>query len=466
MFGVCDNDKTIHFVGIGGIGVSGLAEIVHRLGFVVQGSDKAHSSNLDRLEKLGIKVFVGHDASYVDNANFVVYSSAIKSDNVELVRAKSLRIPCLPRAEMLSQIVRLKKSIVAAGSHGKTTVTSLCGSILEMALLCPTIINGGVINAYKTNAKLGEGEWIVVESDESDGSFKQFAPTIGIITNIDREHISHYGSFENLKNSFKIFLENIAFFGSGIVCVDDENVREIINDLPDRRIITYAIERDAMIRAVNIRPSYTSTTFDVAIETSTEKSVLRDVSIPLLGEHNVKNSLAAIGAALELGIDKEIIKSTLATFAGVWRRFTFVGELNGMRIFDDYAHHPTEIKALLSAAKQATSGKIAIVHQPHRYTRLNMLFQDFVDCFDLADVVIITPIYKADETETAKLDSRDLYNELLKKGKTAFFAETPDEVKKIIMDLPNSFDFDENPIILFSGAGNISKWARRMSDLL
>ncbi len=443
--------EVIHFVGIGGIGMSGIAEIMHSLGYVVQGSDKRQSQNTDRLERIGIKVFIGHDAKNVENASVVVYSSAIKPNNPELIRARELKIPCLTRAEMLSQIVRFKKSVVVSGSHGKTTVTSLCASILEMASFHPTVVNGGIIHSYNTNAKLGTGDWAVIESDESDGSFTQFFPTIGIITNIDKEHITHYGNFENLKSAFKTFLNNLPFYGAGIVCIDDPNIADIVKNMTDRKIITYSIEQNSMFRAVNIKKSENGAVFDVAHN----DEIIQDISIPLLGDHNIKNALSAIAMATELGISMDIVKATLSSFTGVNRRFTKVGVIGETLVIDDYAHHPTEIKSLLKSARQKVSGKIVIIHQPHRFTRLNTLFDEFCHCFDLADEIIITPVYKADDVETAPITADDLYKALKSQEKDVLFANEQNEIQEIL----RAEQFSRNDIILFAGAGSISKWA-------
>ena len=463
MFAVCDNNKTIHFIGLGGIGVSGIAEILHSIGYIVKGSDKVHSQNLERLEKLGIATFVGHDSRNVGKADIVVYSSAIGKDNPELIHARSHKIPCLSRAEMLSQIVRLKKSVVVAGSHGKTTVTSLCAAILEMASYDPTVINGGVINSYKTNAKLGSGDWSVIESDESDGSFVQLFPTIGIVTNIDKEHLSHYGNFDNLKQSFKVFLHNIPFYGAGIVCVDDPNVEDLISDITDRKIITYSIEKDSMFKAVNITKSKSVSVFDVLINKDGKQEVVQNLSIHMLGDHNIRNALSAIAMSSELGIDMEIVKSTLAVFSGVKRRFTPVGTIDGIRVIDDYAHHPTEVLAILDSASQTTNGKVVIVCQPHRFTRLNLLFDEFSNCFDKADMIIIVPVYKADENETASITSKDLYESLLSKGKDTLFANDQIELEALIKDLISNDKITSDDILLFAGAGSISKWAKEIT---
>ena len=458
MFAVCDQDKTIHFIGLGGIGVSGIAEILHSLGYIVQGSDKSHSQNLERLEKLGILTFVGHDAKHVENADIVVYSSAIQSDNPELLRAQELKIPCLSRAEMLSQIVRFKKSIVVSGSHGKTTVTSICAAILEMASFDPTVVNGGVINSYKTNAKLGTGDWVVIESDESDGSFVKFFPTIGIVTNIDKEHLNHYGSFENLKLAFKTFLNNLPFYGAGIVCVDDENVRDIIKDIHDRKIITYSIDQDSMFKAINIRKTGDGSKFDV----QTINGIIENFSIPMMGDHNIRNSLSAIAMAVELKIDMDIVRSTLSSLSGVKRRFTHVGKIDDILVIDDYAHHPTEIKALVNSAKQKIKGRVVIICQPHRFTRLNTLFEEFCDSFEGADTIIVMPVYKADDTETGTITSNDLFENLLSKEKNTFFANDKDELKNMLLSMISKNEINSEDIILFAGAGSISRWAHEI----
>lgn len=454
MFAISNGSEIIHFVGIGGIGMSGIAEIMHSLGYVVQGSDKVHSQNIERLERLGIKAFIGHDAENVANANVVVYSSAIKQNNPELQRARELKIPCLTRAEMLSQIVRFKKSVVVSGSHGKTTVTSLCASILEMASFHPTVVNGGIIHSYNTNAKLGTGDWAVIESDESDGSFTQFFPTIGIITNIDKEHIAHYGNFENLKSAFRTFLNNLPFYGAGIVCIDDPNVADIVKDMNDRKIVTYSIDQNSMFKAVNIRKSENGAIFDV----NHNGEIIENISIPLLGDHNIKNALSAIAMADELGIDISIVKVTLASFTGVNRRFTKVGTIGSALVIDDYAHHPTEIKSLLNSAKQMSSGKVVIIHQPHRFTRLNTLFDEFCHCFNLADKIVITPVYKADDIETAPITADDLFKNLKSQGKDVLFANDALEVQGILQGIT----FSPDDIILFAGAGSISKWAHEI----
>lgn len=454
MFAVCDKEVVIHLVGIGGIGMSGIAEILHSLGYIVQGSDKQFSQNTERLEKLGINTFIGHNSKNVENTNVLVYSSAIKRDNPELVRARELKIPCLSRAEMLSQIVRFKKSIVVSGSHGKTTVTSICAAILEMASFHPTVVNGGIIHSYKTNAKLGTGDWAVIESDESDGSFVKFFPTVEIITNIDKEHITHYGSFQNLKDAFKTFLNNLPFYGVGIVCIDDENVEDVVKDISDRRIVTYSIVKDSMLMATDIKKNQNGSTFNI----KHGNEIIEGFSIPLMGDHNIKNVLAAIATTLELGIDINVAKATLASFTGVNRRFTKLGTIKDALVIDDYAHHPTEIKSLLNSARQKVSGKITMICQPHRFTRLNTLFSEFCTCFDGADKIVIMPVYRADDIETAPITSNDLYSSLKEQGKDVIFANDKDELKAIL----RNGNFSKDDIILFAGAGSISKWAHEI----
>ena len=464
---LCDHNSVgrnnvIHFIGIGGIGMSGIAEILHSLGFTIQGSDLVRSSNIERIEKLGINTFIGHDAENVKNADIVVYSSAITLDNVELRGAKSLHIPCLTRAEMLSQIARFKQSVVVAGSHGKTTVTSLSAILLEMANMSPTVINGGIINSYGSNAKLGDGNWIVIESDESDGSFVQILPTIAIVTNIDKEHIYYYGSFKALKQAFKQFLNNLPFYGTGIVCIDDNNVKEVINEISDRKILTYGFSSDANIYVFNIRKSPSGSTFDV----NYNNEVIQNINIPLFGDHNIRNVLSIIALSKLLKIDINITKSMLSNFTGVKRRFTKIGYINNILTIDDYAHHPTEIKSLILAAKQHKQGRIILIHQPHRFRRLNQLFNEFCDCLKLADTSIILPVYKANESGVAPLDSKDLYKALINDNCDTYYANTQEELKIILQDIINKKQLNSNDIILFSGAGSISKIAHSLvSDI-
>lgn len=469
MFATMESNFCIHFIGIGGIGMSGIAEIMHSLGYRVKGSDISRSANTDRLERLGISVGIGHSEDNVKGANIIVFSSAVKSDNIELSIAKKLGIPILTRAEMLSQLVRFKKSIVIAGSHGKTTVTSLCSSILELAAFNPTIINGGIINAYQTNAKLGTGEWAVIESDESDGSFVKIFPTIGIVTNIDKEHINYYGSFEVLKNSFCQFLENLPFFGFGIVCVDDQSANEIALNINNRKIITYSIHAQSMFRAVNIRGDRFGASFDVQINFDCNEETVTDFRIGMLGEHNILNALSAISMAYVLKIDMNTVKSALSGFMGVNRRFTHIGNINGIEFIDDYAHHPTEIKTVLDSANQfIKNGKQKIIIcQPHRFTRLLNLFTEFVSILSEFNKVIVMPVYKADDTEVGQRDSKDLYNALsLKLKENAIFCEKEEYLCGILQNLMDSRKIDDGDIVVFAGAGSISKIGRSVIENL
>lgn len=452
MFNCFNQNKIIHFIGIGGIGMSGIAEILHSLGFTIQGSDMKQSANTDRLLKLGIDVFIGHKEQNITNADIVVYSSAIKEENVELIKAQELRIPCLTRAEILSQIVRFKQSIVIAGSHGKTTVTALCANLLERANLNPTIINGGIINAYGSNAKLGTGNWAVIESDESDGSFTKLFPTIAIITNIDQEHLYYYKSFDNLKHAFSVFLQNLPFYGVGLACIDDPVVRELVSNTTDREIITYGLSTDADIHIENIEYNQDASVFSIKINNKIEH-----VSLPLFGQHNIKNALAAISLSKVLKLDWEITKLVLEEFTGIKRRFNILGKINNTIVIDDYAHHPTEIAATIEATKQKCPGKLIVVHQPHRFKRLNQLFDKFCTCFNDANAIILTPVYIADDADNGELNSNDLYKALLSAGKNVFYAHDEQELMNLLKEISNEYE-----AILFTGAGSISQWAHNL----
>src|SRR5579863_6201552 len=389
----------VHFIGIGGIGMSGIAEIMLRLGYQVQGSDARSGTNLERLEKLGAKVFVGHAASQIEGAAAVVYSSAIKSDNPEMKAARAARIPRVRRAEMLAELMRAQDSVAVAGAHGKTTTTSMVAAVLEAGGLDPTVVNGGVINAYGANAKVGEGDWIVVEADESDGTFLRLRPTVAVVTNIDPEHLDFYQDFEAVKRAFQGFVESIPFYGFAAVCIDDPDVQEMAAAVENRRLITYGTNPQAEIRAMNIGVGAEGSTYDVLISgpDGAAQTILADIRLPMAGEHNVLNSLAAIAIGRELGAPEKAIRKGLAGFGGVRRRFTFTGKARGVSIVDDYGHHPVEIAAVLKAARAVTNGRVIAVVQPHRYTRLRDLFQEFCRCFNDADVVIVADVYPAGE---------------------------------------------------------------------
>src|SRR5690349_16514331 len=392
----------VHFVGIGGIGMSGIAEVLCNLGYMVTGSDVSDSANVKRLREKGIKVAVGHRAENIEGADVVVVSSAIKRDNPELITARAKRLPVVRRAEMLAELMRLKSCVAIAGTHGKTTTTSLVASLLDAGGLDPTVINGGIINAYGTNARLGGGDWMVVESDESDGSFLRLPAVIAIVTNVDPEHLDHYGTFDALRDAFVRFVEDIPFYGFAVLCTDHPEVQALIPRIADRRIVTYGLGVNADVRAANVRLDRGGADFDVLVQNraTNETRTIVDLRLPMFGQHNVQNALAAIAVAQEMGLPDETIRRALGSFGGVKRRFTKTGEAHGITVIDDYGHHPVEIAAVLRAARQAYggSGRVIAVMQPHRYTRLASLKAEFASCFVDADTVIIADVYAAGET--------------------------------------------------------------------
>ena len=389
----------LHFVGIGGIGMSGIAEILHNLGYQVQGSDLADNYNVKRLRELGVPVAIGHAAENLGEAAVIVVSSAVKPDNPEVVAARARQLPVVRRAEMLGELMRLKWSVAVGGTHGKTTTTSLVAALLDAAGFDPTVINGGIINNYGTNARLGAGDWMVVEADESDGTFTKLPATIAIVTNMDPEHLDFYGSVEAMNRAFEQFVENIPFYGFAVLCLDHPVVQAMIGRIDDRRIVTYGLSPQADVRAVDIAIDPSGASYDVVISargTDSER-LIRGLRLPMMGQHNVQNSLAAIAVAHEMGADDDTIRKALAGFGGVKRRFTRTGEVDGIIVIDDYGHHPVEIAAVLRAARAATRGKVIAVVQPHRYTRLAQLFEEFCTCFNDADRVIVADVYAAGE---------------------------------------------------------------------
>jgi UDP-N-acetylmuramate--alanine ligase len=390
----------IHFVGIGGIGMSGIAEVLHNLGYKVQGSDVAEGANTRRLADLGIAIMIGHQDDNLGAAEVVVVSSAITPDNAEIAAARARRIPLVRRAEMLGELMRLKWAIAVAGTHGKTTTTSLIGALLETAQLDPTVINGGIINAYGTNTRLGASDWMVVEADESDGTFTRLPAAIAVVTNIDPEHLDHYGDVAALHQAFESFAANIPFYGFAVLCIDHPVVQGMIARLSERRILTYGFSPQADIRAVDLRLADGGTQYDVIIAgRATDKTrTIKGLFLAMYGEHNVQNSLAAIAVAAELKLGDAVVRASLRNFKGVRRRFTKTGEWDGVAIIDDYGHHPVEIAAVLKAARAITAGKVIAVVQPHRYTRLANLFDGFCTCFNDADVVLVADVYAAGET--------------------------------------------------------------------
>ena len=455
---------TVHFVGIGGIGMSGIAEILHNLGYSVQGSDVAESGNTQRLVKLGIPVHIGHRAENVDQAQVIVVSSAIKQDNPELLTARQRLLPVVRRAEMLGELMRLKWSIAVAGTHGKTTTTSLIGAMLEAAKFDPTVINGGIINAYGTNARLGSGDWLVAEADESDGTFIKLPATIGVVTNIDPEHLDFYGSVEALHAAFESFVSNIPFYGFAALCIDHPVVQGMIAKVPDRRIITYGLSPQADVRAVDITFGPEGARFDVVItdRAAQDSRVIRDFVLPMFGLHNVQNSLAAILVGSEMGVEDEVLRAGLAGFKGVKRRFTKTGESGGVTVIDDYGHHPVEIAAVLRAARQATSGSVIAVVQPHRFSRVAHLFEDFCRCFNDADAVVVADIYAAGEAPIPGIDRDALVAGLISHGHRHVEAlDDAAALPALVRKLARPGDF-----VVCLGAGSITQWANALPQAL
>lgn len=447
----------VHFVGIGGIGMSGIAEVLKTLGYTVTGSDVADSGNVKRLRDDGIKVTIGHKADNIDGADVIVVSSAIKPDNPELVEARARYLPIVRRAEMLAELMRFKSCVAVGGTHGKTTTTSLVAALLDAGGFDPTVINGGIINAYGTNARLGKGDWMVVESDESDGTFVKLPADVVIVTNIDPEHLDHYGTFEKAKEAYLAFVENIPFYGFAVMCIDHPIVQELIGHVKDRRVVTYGISPQADFRLLDLRYENAITKFSVRI-TDRLTAAIHDITgleLQMPGDHNALNSTAAVAVARELGLSDESIRKGLTSFAGVKRRFTRTGEHNGVAVFDDYGHHPVEIAAVLSAARKVTKGKVVAVMQPHRYTRLASLFNEFCTCFNDADSVILAPVYAAGETPIEGATHTHLAEGLHGRGHRAVQTiEKPEELAALVRGQVGPGD-----IVVFLGAGTISQWA-------
>jgi UDP-N-acetylmuramate--alanine ligase len=447
----------IHFVGIGGIGMSGIAEILHNLGYQVQGSDMAENANVLRLREHGIPVVVGHKAENVANAQVVVISSAVKRDNPEVVAARERFLPIVRRAEMLAELMRLKWSVAVGGTHGKTTTTSLVSALLDAGGLDPTVINGGIINAYGTNARLGEGDWMVVEADESDGTFTKLPSVIAIVTNIDPEHLDHYGTAEALDLAFETFVENIPFYGFAVLCIDHPAVQSLIGRIEDRRIVTYGFSPQAEVRATDVQAAPNGSSFSVEIydRRTGRQHRLDELFLPMVGRHNVQNALAAIAVAEEMGLPEERIRAGLAAFGGVKRRFTRTGEARGITVIDDYGHHPVEISAVLQAARQASTGRVVAVVQPHRYTRLASLFEDFCSCFNDADAVVVADVYPAGEQPIEGADRDHLVAGLRARGhRKVVPLAAPESLAATIGAIAEPGD-----LVVCLGAGNITAWA-------
>jgi UDP-N-acetylmuramate--alanine ligase len=448
---------TIHFIGIGGIGMSGIAEVLANLGYSVRGSDVADSANVKRLREHGIAVAVGHKAENVEGAEVIVISSAIKRDNPELVAARAKRLPVVRRAEMLAELMRLKSCIAIAGTHGKTTTTSMVAALLDGGNFDPTVINGGIINAYGTNARLGAGDWMVVEADESDGTFLKLPANIAIVTNVDPEHLDHFGTFEAVKKSFLSFVENVPFYGFAVMCIDHPVVQDMVGTIADRRVITYGENPQADARLVDVKLEGGVAKFGVLFQPREGKREhhIKDLTLPMPGHHNALNATAAIAVAHELGIADGKIREALGNFGGVKRRFTKTGEWNGAVIFDDYGHHPVEIAAVLKAARASTQGKVIAVVQPHRYTRLQALFDQFCTCFNDADHVIVAPVYPAGEAPIPGIDRDALIMGLRARGHRDVDAlDAPDQLAGKIAAIAKKSDY-----VILLGAGNITQWA-------
>jgi UDP-N-acetylmuramate--alanine ligase len=454
----------IHFIGIGGIGMSGIAEVMATLGYRVQGSDLADNYNVARLRKAGIPVSIGHRAGNLGDSQVVVVSSAVKPDNPELVEARDRFIPIVRRAEMLAELMRFKSCIAVGGTHGKTTTTSLVAALLDAGGLDPTVINGGIINAYGTNARLGKGEWMVVESDESDGTFVKLPADIVIVTNIDPEHLDHYGTFDKAKEAFLAFVENIPFYGFAVMCIDHPEVQALIGRVRDRRLVTYGRSPQADIRLLDANYADGEMQFSVRIADRRKGTShdLTGLSLQMPGVHNALNATSAIAVALELEIPHEKIRQGLQSFAGVKRRFTRTGAHGGVTIFDDYGHHPVEIAAVLKAARGVTKGKVISVVQPHRYTRLSSLFSEFCSCFNDADEVIVAPVYAAGEAPIEGASHDALAEGLRDRGhRHVHRIDQPEQLAPMVQSLARPGD-----IVVCLGAGTITHWAYALPQQL
>jgi len=448
---------TIHFVGIGGIGMSGIAEVLHTLGYAVQGSDLSDNANVRRLRDAGIPVAIGHDAANVANAQVVVVSTAISRDNAEVAAARARLVPVVRRAEMLAELMRLRWAIAVGGTHGKTTTTSLVACLLEAAGMDPTVINGGIINAYNSNTRLGAGEWMVVEADESDGSFLRLPAVIAVVTNMDPEHLDHWGTADAMVAGYDQFVANVPFYGFAVLCIDHPGVQQMIPRLSDRRVITYGFSPQADIRAERLVMDKLGATFEVVV-TGRGRSVSRRMGpfrLPMLGQHNVQNALAAVAIAIEMDVDETTIRSAFAGFRGVKRRFTKTGESGGITVIDDYGHHPVEIAAVLKAARQAGARDVLAVVQPHRYSRLQSLFPEFCTCMNDAGTVIIADVYAAGETPIPGISRDSLVDGLRARGhRSVVPLPGPEHLGEMVHAIAKPGDF-----VICLGAGTITQWA-------
>ncbi|WP_299894756.1 UDP-N-acetylmuramate--L-alanine ligase [uncultured Ruegeria sp.] len=450
----------IHFVGIGGIGMSGIAEVLLNLGYRVQGSDLKASKITDRLASLGAEIFVGQRAENLENAAVVVVSTAIKPGNPELDEARAQGLPVVRRADMLAELMRLRSNIAIAGTHGKTTTTTMMAELMVAGDFDPTVINGGIIHAYGSNARMGQGEWMVVEADESDGSFNRLPATIAIVTNIDPEHMEHWGDFDKLRDGFHEFVSNLPFYGLAVCCTDHAEVQALVGRITDRRVRTYGFNAQADVRAENLTYKVGVAHFDIHLQY--EDKVIEGCTLPMPGDHNVSNALSAVAVARHLGMKASEIREALANFGGVNRRFTKVGEVDGVTIIDDYGHHPVEIAAVLKAARQATEGRVIAVHQPHRYSRLSNLFDDFCTCFNDADVVAIADIFAAGEDPIEGASRDDLVQGLIRHGhRHARALLDENDLERLVLEQARPGD-----MVVCLGAGTISAWANALPERL
>ena len=455
------NNEVVHFIGIGGIGMSGLAQIMNNMGFTIQGSDISRNKNTERLTKSDIKVYFGHHKKNLNKTTMVVVSSAVKKNNEELLEAKRKKLPIFKRGEMLANIASLKKNIIVTGSHGKTTTTSLVANILVEAGLDPTVINGGVINSLKNNAQLGKGEWAVIESDESDGSFLKLPITYSIVTNLDKEHLDYYGSFENLKKSFCTFIEKTPSFGKSLVCLDNSNLKLALSKCKTKNYLTYGFDKNSNYQILNVRKNNFFSIFDLKVKfPSNKKRRINNIYVNLMGDHNISNATASIAVALMLGIKEIKIKNALKKFLGIQRRFTKIFSIGNREFYDDYAHHPTEIRAVINGAREVYKNrKIICVFQPHRYTRVKSLINEFASSFKLIDAVVLCPVYSAGEKLTYNF-SQDKFSELISKKSDIQVINIKNKI-----DLKKYFksNLHEDEMVICMGAGSISNWIREIS---
>ena len=464
MKGVALDIGTIHFVGIGGIGMSGIAEVMHNMGYSVQGSDMAEGYVVDGLRERGIAVMIGQRAENVAGVAVVVTSTAVKRDNPEVVAALEARIPVVRRAEMLAELMRLKNTVAVAGTHGKTTTTSMVACLLDAGGIDPTVINGGIINSYGSNARLGDSEWMVVEADESDGSFLRLDGTLAVVTNIDPEHLDHYGSFERVKDSFVEFIENVPFYGAAILCIDHPEVQAIIPKVRDRRVVTYGFSAQADVRGEAVTPIPGGNRFNAMLRQRDGSSRrIEGIELPMPGRHNVQNSLAAIAVAVEMGVSEELIRTGFAKFGGVKRRFTKVGEVDGTTVIDDYGHHPVEIRAVLAAAREGVgTGRVIAVVQPHRFTRLRDHLAEFQGAFNDADVVYAAPVYPAGEAPIEGVDSAAMVEGIKARGhRSAHLIAGADALADELAGTIQPGD-----MVVCLGAGDITKWAAGLANAI